>query len=95
MGKGRPNNMTVASQRPPLPYARGPETSQNGAKVPVSATSSSVGVRPAAEFAERRTAVPPSRIGRPHKVVLLGVMLLVGGWTVALAALVYQLFARV
>jgi hypothetical protein len=39
--------------------------------------------------------VPASRIGLAQKVVLLGVMLLVGGWTLALAALVYQLFARV
>src|SRR6266849_331757 len=97
MWKGRDNIMTAAFERLPLSYATGSETTQTeGAKPPPSSTrGSSVGVQLTTEFAERRTAVPPSRIALADKLVLLVLVALVAGWTLAVGGLVYRLFTRV
>jgi hypothetical protein len=95
MWKGRVNTMTAAFEQLPLSYATGAETTQKRGAKPSSARGSSVGMQLTTEFAERRTAVPPSRIGLADKLVLLVVVALVAGWTLAVGGLVYQLFTRV
>ena len=44
-----------------------------------------------AELAERRSIVPPTRVALKDKVAVLLLVVVVCGWTLALAALVYLL----
>jgi hypothetical protein len=46
------------------------------------------------ELAERRSIVPPSRVALKDKVAVLLLVVVVCGWTLALAALVYLLVGR-